>query len=171
MNSYTITETEHGAIVQGPVPFEVLGMFKRRYPKGVFAIDLQSWFGSTFVIAESAAAHEAWKAEIAVELARITDPHERWLRGFDTGLSSRTIFHAFTGRGLHDRQGSVPHDHHDLGRCVRLLTLFPEFTPLSRVSEAFPAWDPVLARWDELVGLYTAGDMDAVDILLRQVTQ
>lgn len=85
---------------------------------------------------------------------RYTTPAE-WLRSWDTGASSLTIFATFAGHGMPDRP-DVPHDPADFGRCCRLLKVAPPEwrTGLARVAERFPAWRPLVERWTELEALY-----------------
>jgi hypothetical protein len=81
-----------------------------------------------------------------------------WLCGNDTGVSSATIWAVMTGEqpgryGYADR----PHDPGDLGRCIRLLDLFPEWRArLPEVAEAYPAWTDLVAEWRALEASYRA---------------
>ena len=49
------------------------------------------------------------------------------------------------------RQAAVPHDSHDVGRCVKLLSLFPEWREwLDEVGDSSPQWRMVVDNWAEL---------------------
>lgn len=80
------------------------------------------------------------------------------LRG-EHGLSSMTIFRAFTGRkirgGVFDPDFDVPYDPADYNRCRRLLELIPEWrADLGKVAEVYPAWKPFVDRWAEFEALW-----------------
>lgn len=54
----------------------------------------------------------------------------KWMKGRDTGLSSEALgFHMIMGEST----GNYPYDPADLGRCLRLIELFPEWE--SRIGE------------------------------------
>lgn len=70
----------------------------------------------------------------------------KWLLGDDTGASSKAICAHMTGNKAD--AWSYPSDPSDLGRCLRLLTLFPEWK--SRISEMAvygSGWKGVAAQW------------------------
>lgn len=71
-----------------------------------------------------------------------------WLAGGDSGMSSKAICYHMLGM---PSDGSYPLDPSDLGRCLRLLELFPEWKPrmgeMARYSEQ---WAALVERWDEL---------------------
>lgn len=81
-----------------------------------------------------------------------------WLHGGDTGLSSETIWRHMMGvpepaDGW--RANAYPLDPSDLGRCVRLLDRFPEWsTRISEMASHGPIWAVLAEHWDELVALY-----------------
>jgi hypothetical protein len=78
---------------------------------------------------------------------------EEWLRGHDTGTSSLTIYTVMTGQMV-DRTG-YPLDPDDLGRCYRLLKLFPAWRPrMPEVAAKFKEWGPLVREWDKLIALY-----------------
>jgi hypothetical protein len=77
-----------------------------------------------------------------------------WPQSRDTGVSSATIWQAFTGEALYN-SNDVPHDPSDFGRCYRLLKLRPEWeAELSEVSDLIPAWKPYVTKWPKLKELY-----------------
>jgi hypothetical protein len=80
-----------------------------------------------------------------------------WLASWDTGISSKTIYHVLRGTPWSGPfRPDVPHDPDDFGRCYRLLKVAPPEwrANLARVAERFPAWAPLVARWDDLTRLY-----------------
>lgn len=87
---------------------------------------------------------------------RFTTPEE-WRASWDTGISSATIWSVcMDRRAFSDLPvGDVPQDPDDFGRCYRLLRAFPEWrAKLPRVADLYPAWKPLVARWDDLTRLY-----------------
>lgn len=74
-----------------------------------------------------------------------------WLAGDDSGMSSIAIVHHMLGM---ESDGSFPWDPSDLGRCLRMLELFPEWKPrigeMARYSEQ---WARISAKWDELAAM------------------
>lgn len=78
-----------------------------------------------------------------------------WLTGNDTGVSSTTLMCVLNGRPAPRFGFDVPHDMADVGRCVRMLALFPELEArLSEVGEQLPAWIPFVDCWPELKRLH-----------------
>src|SRR5690606_32787600 len=79
-----------------------------------------------------------------------------WIVGYDTGISSRTIWHVMMGTPPPSRV-DIPHDPGDFGRCYRLLKLIPEWRGrLREVAERYPIWGPMVEAWDELERMYEA---------------
>jgi hypothetical protein len=72
----------------------------------------------------------------------------KWMTGDDTGLSSQAIAaHMTTG----ECDGSYPHDPADLGRCPRLLELFPAWKPRMPEMAAYgEVWAAYVPRWEEM---------------------
>ncbi len=78
---------------------------------------------------------------------------EQWIVSHDTGTSSKTIW-AVMMRVKPD-WADVPLDVDDFGRCVRLLTVVPEFRPrLQEVADKYHRWQPLIDNWAELERLY-----------------
>jgi len=79
-----------------------------------------------------------------------------WLASADTGISSRVIYAVFTGHPVTGRWTSTPHDPADFGRCYRLLEIAPAHwrENLSKVSDRYPHWGPLVEQWDECERLY-----------------
>jgi len=98
-----------------------------------------------------------WESDIKVSLAGC-DPQEQWWRGVDVGTSSAAMFAALTTSPFKDAaeefgRGSTPHDAGDLGRCLGLLRLFPEWKArLPEVAEAYPdtKWPGIVENWETL---------------------
>lgn len=75
-----------------------------------------------------------------------------WLLSGDTGLSSESILKHMLGRT--DGQNGYPLDPDDLGRCLRLLEIFPEWKPrVGEMAQYSPGWAGQVAKWDELESL------------------
>lgn len=88
----------------------------------------------------------------ALEAAREDASIERrallWLAGGDSGMSSKAICYHMLGM---KSDGSFPLDPSDLGRCLRLLELFPEWKPrIGEMARYSPYWAALVERWDEL---------------------
>lgn len=88
--------------------------------------------------------------------ASIQDRADWWLRRGETGISSKTIWCAFTGGAEHGPFGcSWPHDPDDYRRCKLLLDLIPEWrSNIGKVAARFPWFKPFSDRWDEFDALY-----------------
>ena len=64
---------------------------------------------------------------------------EQWIVSRDTVVSSETMWAVFMH--VQPRWTGVPLDVDDFERCVRLLTLVPEFRPrLNEVAKVYPKW-------------------------------
>ncbi len=75
---------------------------------------------------------------------------EMWRNSGDTGISSEAIC-AWMLDGTPARQDTHPRDPADLGRCLRLLALFPEWAPrIGEMAKFSPYWDALTARWDDI---------------------
>ncbi len=73
-----------------------------------------------------------------------------WIVSGDTGLSSKTIWSTMLGIDLGD-EINHPHDPADVGRCLRLLELMPEWKPrLSELTALDPHWRVLVARWEDI---------------------
>jgi hypothetical protein len=81
-----------------------------------------------------------------------TTPYE-WIRNWDTGTSSMTIWHVMMGLPNTGRD-DVPHDPADFGRCHRLLEAFPAWRARLDEMRAKPRWTPFVDAWPELEQLY-----------------
>ncbi|MCT9827422.1 hypothetical protein [Pseudomonas veronii] len=75
-----------------------------------------------------------------------------WLLSDDTGASSTSICAHMLGEPC---EGYAPSDCSDLGRCLRLLDLVPEWAPrLHEMATYGPDWKGLLEQWDQIVHLY-----------------
>ena len=99
-----------------------------------------------------------WRQEID-EYLKDFSPAVRWLWGTDVGMSSAAIFGVLAGpeelrKSARDYgKAAAPRDPADLGRCLRLLAIFPEWRArLPEVAAAYPdtTWSKIVARWGEL---------------------
>ena len=77
----------------------------------------------------------------------------RWIVGRDTGMSSKAIWAHMMGAGEPGFGGwAYPSDPSDLGRCLRLLRVVPEWqVRMPEMAKRSPAWGRLIARWDEIV--------------------
>lgn len=72
-----------------------------------------------------------------------------WQAGADTGLSSKTIAAVMSGADV--GEGDYPRDPSDLGRCLRLLRLIPEWKDRMPIMGGLNlVWAALVARWDVL---------------------
>ncbi len=80
-----------------------------------------------------------------------TNPDE-WIKSWDTGESSKTIWHYMMGRSY---RSCLPLDPDDFGRCYRLLKAFPEWrSRLPEMAHDMRSWAPMIAAWSDLERLY-----------------
>src|SRR5688572_12746693 len=76
-----------------------------------------------------------------------------WLSGRDTGISSMAIVTVMEGGTVHEY--TFPHDPADLGRCIRLLDIAPEYREnLDAMKQVGPHWSSLVDHWSELESLY-----------------
>lgn len=79
----------------------------------------------------------------------------RWLLSPDTGASSTAICAHMIGEKPEDNDYSAPSDPSDLGRCLRLLDLVPEWKPrIHEMAVYGPAWAGLIKQWGVIVDLY-----------------
>ncbi len=77
-----------------------------------------------------------------------------WLLGNDTGASSKAIA-TYLSSGITRPIMSRPMDGWDLGRCIRLLDLIPEFRLMfPAMKQVHPQWAILVEHWAELEALY-----------------
>lgn len=95
-------------------------------------------------IAEEAAAALEATREDAERMRRAL----MWLASGDSGMSSEAICYHMLGM---KSDGRFPLDPSDLGRCLRLLELFPEWKPrMGEMARYSAQWAALVERWDEL---------------------
>lgn len=98
-----------------------------------------------------------WEDEIEESL-KDKPPEERWWKGLHVGKSSATIFALFCEnqwKGAAEKLGggATPQDSDDLGRCIHLMEVFPEWEPqLAKVIDAHPntGWKKIIENWEFL---------------------
>jgi hypothetical protein len=79
-----------------------------------------------------------------------------WAIGRDTGASSMAIMAVMTGNKPESRY-DYPSDGGDLGRCLRLLDLIPEWKPrMSEMRAISPQWSALVDHWHELAELHAS---------------
>jgi hypothetical protein len=79
-----------------------------------------------------------------------------WAIGRDTGSSSKAIMAVMTGNKPESRH-DYPSDGSDLGRCLRLLDLIPEWKPrMGEMRAISPQWAALVDHWDELSAKHAA---------------
>lgn len=80
-----------------------------------------------------------------------------WFLSNDTGVSSSAIVAVMTGNDSEKDGPDYPHDPADLGRCLRLLELIPEWKPrLPEMAKRGPVWTDLVARWHDLESTFHA---------------
>jgi hypothetical protein len=119
---------------------------------------------------------QKWRAEITASLAHARSPEEAWWIGLDTGLSAAAIFSVLAedpdlrAEAAAWSSGRTPADAADLGRCLRLLALFPGWTArLPEVAAAYPGirrWPRLVPLWPQLTAAHAAGDTAEIHRLL-----
>lgn len=95
----------------------------------------------------------------------IQERANNWIVSNDTGSSSKAIWaHMMCASDSGGDRSRYPSDPSDLGRCLRLLDLIPEWAPrITEMAQYSPGWAGLVARWDEIaakmaaeVGIYWA---------------
>ena len=192
MNSpdFILERHPHGWLIKAPplkngVPMDALNLclplfrkYARLWPGIATAAQ------AVMAVPDSQKAGEAWEREIEDALAKSELPEElRWLRGTDTGASSKTIFFHLCGsypwqheasNGRADRMRHVPCDSSDFWRCLRLLQRFPAWRErLPELAAKLPetAWPKLATAWDELTSLHAAGKLPELTERLRALNQ
>lgn len=89
------------------------------------------------------AALEAARGDVSIERRALL-----WLAGGDSGMSSKAICYHMLGM---KSDGIFPSYPSDLGSCLRLLELFPEWKPrMGEMARYSAQWAALVERWDEL---------------------
>lgn len=176
--SYEIKENEFGILVFGSMPIDDMVALAKVWEKR----------GHTQMVPGVASAMKAmlavcapanvkkWKKHIDDQAKERSqgDLELQWLRGSDTGISSKTIFSVLCrpeNKGsllLNDGWSrSTPWDADDFGRCMRLVDLLSWRNRLPEVSSAHPSFGPIVANWDELCSLFKRKKYAEVTKLLK----
>lgn len=72
-----------------------------------------------------------------------------WRMGSDTGASSKVIWDVMMGQ--QPERSAYPMDGDDLGRCLRLLELIPEWKPrMPEMAAVSPYWAALVKDWADL---------------------
>lgn len=88
-----------------------------------------------------------------------------WALSHDTGVSSATLWTILGPNARLYDTFDTPKDGADLGRCMRLLDLAPEWKGrLYEVAEREPKWRPFVENWTELEILYERALKDETGI-------
>lgn len=78
-----------------------------------------------------------------------------WITDTDTGVSSKVIWATMLGVPCEPWAGNHPLDPDDLGRCLRLLSLFPEWRArLDEMAAVSPQWAALVREWPALEALW-----------------
>lgn len=102
--------------------------------------------------------------------APITDRIQWWQGRGEHGVSSETIFAAFTAS--RPRRADIPYDPDDFRRCRQLLVLIPEWrADLSPLTRAYPWYKPFVDAWDEMDRLYDLAPEKLYDLMKRLETE
>jgi hypothetical protein len=95
----------------------------------------------------------------------------RWAAGHDTGTSSKAILAVMTGNKPRDWY-CYPHDGDDLGRCVRLLDMIPEWRPrIGEMAAVGNEWAALAERWADLEKLHRAEDWKGMSALIQKLVR
>lgn len=96
---------------------------------------------------------------VGQELVQVPRAALKWIVGWDTGMSSVTLWAYMVG--VEPAWVCHPLDADDLGRCIRLLQAVPEWRKRLHYAAALsPEWAALVAIWDELERLYMAGELE-----------
>jgi hypothetical protein len=81
-------------------------------------------------------------------MSSISDRANSWIVGDDTGASSKAIWAHMMDAGAPRFGWSHPWDPDDLGRCLRLLELIPEWKPrMPEMAVRSKSWAALVANW------------------------
>lgn len=168
--SYTMQVSDDAIIIMGNVPIDDLTGPIQKLAK-MRKIDLMDFglpnaLGASFVLC-SKAGRDRLRAEVDKEDAFLP-PLAKWVKGYDTGISSKVIAHALGGLPRSIREVGVPHDSDDFGRCIRLVRLMGWQDRLGEVATRYPTWEPIVAKWDALCAAFDANDHKEVYRLLDE---
>lgn len=177
-SEYRVERREHGVAIFGSPPLpEVTALmktWKEKYGYDRLAVGIGHAIGASFVGTDEEG-QKAWRSEIGDRLEEaFSDPLDQWVRGCTTGISSLTIYSVLRDVPFSAvaRSGSpdVPYDAADFKRCVQLLEAAPDRwrDRLSEVADAYPRWEPIVERWEQLERLLEE-DQKRCTEMLREV--
>lgn len=156
---------ELGVVIRAPCPvslFTALAKHFKREGYKLLSVKLCGPLNAAAVLVRSDGDADRWAAQIDEAALRHCAENKElaWLKGTDTGTSSRTIFSVLSEYGQlayigWSSLGDPPLDPDDFGRCHRLLDRFPAWRArLGEVAAKYPAWAPLVENWPELERLY-----------------
>lgn len=160
--AYSVTRTPRGVVIEGgPVPVDDLSALAKAWGERGYTImdqGIAQALGAFMVITDEEGS-KAWREEIEAGLAHSVDAELAWLKGTDTGVSSRTIFSVLSSRygagALGSSSPDFPYDPSDFGRCHRLLERLPAWRArMGEVAAKHPRWAPFVERWEEMTATY-----------------
>lgn len=100
----------------------------------------------------------------------ISERAEKWIKGSDKGMSSKTLWAVMMGERP-DRH-AYPSDGSDLGRCMRLLDLIPEWRQrMSKMAEVSEYWAALVAEWPKLEALHKTDDAKATYAFMKSILE
>jgi len=160
--SYEIRETPHGLLIFGSMPIDEMAALSKLWAKKGYkylAPGIAQALGAMLAVTGDV---KAWQKVVEAEVAarHPEDPELQWLRGADTGSSSKTIFSILCRPDLRHAavagnfRPDIPYDPDDFSRCYRLVRDLKWRDRLPEVAKANPSWAPFVERWDELASLF-----------------
>jgi len=94
----------------------------------------------------------------------------RWAVSEDVGSSSKALAAVMSGNPPKKGHVSYPLDGGDLGRCLRLLEMVPEWRARIKEMGAYnAAWAALAAHWDELTDLHAKADYATVYKRMKEI--
>ncbi|MHC4776936.1 MAG: hypothetical protein ACYTFG_00015 [Planctomycetota bacterium] len=164
-HSYTVHEEEFGLWIEGLIPIgDLTALVSARPELAYMDSGLALRLGASTVLV-SKEGQKAWREKLSKPRpepdASIGERVDWWPHSFDCGSSSITMWEAFAGRRFpwprHNVDPHIPGDRSDLGRCVRLLELVPEWDERIAELAELDRWPPIVAHWSELMETYSKG--------------
>jgi len=98
----------------------------------------------------------------------VSERADKWINGSDKGSSSKAIWAVMMGEK--PERHAYPNDGSDLGRCMRLLELIPEWRErLFHMASVSEYWAALVAVWPQLEALHRADDAKATYAFMKSV--
>lgn len=156
---------ELGVVIRSPCPVSLFAALAKHFKSEgykLLSVKLCGPLNAAAVLVRSDEDADRWAAQIDEAALRHCAGIEElaWLKGTDTGTSSRTIFSVLSEYGQlacvgWSSLGAPPCDPDDFGRCHRLLERFPSWRPrIGEVAAKYPRWALLVENWTELEQLY-----------------